>query len=175
MGWERMEPGEPGELGAHQGPGEATRGPTRPLVYFLCTGNACRSQMAEGFARQLGDGWLEVASAGIAPAGLDPRAVVAMAELGVDISNQASKAIAPDLLDRATVVVTLCGDAAERCPLPPAHVRRLHWPLPDPARAAGSPAEVAAAFRAVRDALRARVAALVAELAPGATQLPPRT
>ncbi len=129
--------------------------------------------MAEGFARHLGAGRLEAASAGTAPAGLHPRAVAAMAEVGVDISGHASKAIDPELLERATVVVTLCGDAAERCPLPPPHVRRLHWPLPDPARATGGPAEVAAAFRAVREELRARVAALLAELAAPPPQEPP--
>jgi arsenate reductase len=136
---------------------------SKPLVYFLCTGNSCRSQMAEGFARQLlGDRW-EVASAGLAPRPVDPRAVAVMAEVGVDISRQASKPLDPELLTRAALVVTLCGDAEERCPVTPPHVRRLHWPLPDPARATGTEAEVLATFRAVRDAIRRRVEELGAE------------
>lgn len=132
----------------------------RPLVYFLCTGNSCRSQMAEGFARSLaGDAW-DVASAGLSPSVLDPRAVAVMAEVGIDISGQVSKGIEPARLSRATLIVTLCGDAAERCPVTPPHVRRVHWPLPDPARAMGTEAEVAIAFRAVRDDIRRRVEAL---------------
>jgi arsenate reductase len=132
-----------------------------PLIYFLCTGNSCRSQMAEGWARAIGGGHVEVASAGVAPRAVDPRAIAAMAEIGIDISPQASKAIDPELLQRATVVVTLCGEAEERCPVTPPHVRRVHWPLADPARARGSDAEVMRVFRAVRDAIGERVADLL--------------
>ncbi len=133
----------------------------KPLVYFLCTGNSCRSQMAEGFARHLaGDRW-EVASAGIEPSGVNPLAIAVMAEAGIDISRQVSKAIDPDLLDRAAVIVTLCGDAEERCPVTPPHVRKVHWPLPDPAKATGGESEVRAAFRAVRDDIGRRVEALL--------------
>ena len=135
----------------------------RPLLYFLCTGNACRSQMAEGFARAALGGAVTVASAGIAPAGLHPLAVAVMAEVGVDISAQASKPIDPALLGRAALVVTLCGDARERCPVTPPGVRRLHWDLPDPARAPGDDPARLSAFRAVRDEIRRRVEAL----APG--------
>ena len=134
----------------------------RPLLYFLCTGNACRSQMAEGFARHLGGDRWEVRSAGLAPSRVDPRAVAAMAEVGLDISGQSSKAIDPQLLRRSAVVVTLCGEAEEACPATPPGVRRLHWPLPDPARAAGDPEAVAAVFRAVREQIRQRVAGLLA-------------
>jgi arsenate reductase len=134
----------------------------KPLLYFVCTGNACRSQMAEGFARALaGDRW-EVASGGLAPTRVDPRAIAAMAEAGIDISRQASKPVDPLLLARAAVVVTLCGEAEETCPATPPHVRRLHWPLPDPARATGTEAEVMAVFRTVREEIRRRVEALVA-------------
>jgi len=140
----------------------------KPLVYFLCTGNSCRSQMAEGFARLLGGDRWEVASAGIAPTSVNPRAAAVMAEAGVDISDQTSKAIDRDLLHRAAVVVTLCGDAEEACPATPPQVRRLHWPLRDPARAQGDEAAVAAVFRSVRDEIRARVAALLQEEAGGA-------
>ena len=132
-----------------------------PLVYFLCTGNSCRSQMAEGFARHLaGDRW-KVASAGIEPSVVNPLAVAVMAEVGIDISRQVSKPIDPAFLDRAAVIVTLCGDAEERCPVTPPHVRRVYWPLPDPAKATGSECEVRAAFRAVRDDIGRRVEALL--------------
>lgn len=134
----------------------------KPLVYFLCTGNSCRSQMAEGFARQLaGDRW-EVASAGIEPSTVHPRAIAVMAEVGIDISRHVSKAIDPDRLAHAALIVTLCGDAEERCPLTPPRVQRVHWPLPDPAKASGSDAEVYGTFRAVRDEIGQRVQELLA-------------
>ena len=133
----------------------------RPLLYFLCTGNSCRSQMAEGFARHVAGNRWEVASAGIEPSGVNPMAIAVMAEAGIDISRQVSKAIDPDLLDRAAVIVTLCGDAEERCPVTPPHVRKVHWPLPDPAKATGSESEVRVAFRAVRDDIGRRVEALL--------------
>ncbi len=133
-----------------------------PLLYFLCTGNSCRSQMAEGLARAMAGGRLEVRSAGLQPSSVHPLAVAAMREVGIDISGHASKAIDPELLSRAAVVVTLCGDAEERCPATPGARRRLHWDLPDPARSPGAPEERMAAFRAVRDELRRRIAELVA-------------
>ena len=134
----------------------------KPLVYFLCTGNSCRSQMAEGFARHLaGDRW-EVASAGIEPSVVNPLAVAVMAEAGIDISRHVSKPIDPELLRCAAVIVTLCGDAQERCPVTPPQVRRVHWPLTDPAKATGSESEVRAAFRSVRDDIGRRVGRLLA-------------
>jgi len=139
---------------------------SKPLIYFLCTGNSCRSQMAEGWARHLADGRWEVASAGIAPSFVHPRAVAAMAEVGGDISGQRSKPIDPQLLRRAAVVVTLCGEAEESCPATPPGVRRLHWPLPDPARVQGDEETVRQAFRQVRDELGRRVRELLAELPP---------
>ncbi|MBX6378662.1 MAG: arsenate reductase (thioredoxin) [Clostridia bacterium] len=135
----------------------------RRRLLFLCTGNACRSQMAEGFARVLGGHFWEVESAGTDPKGLDPRAVRVMAEVGVDISAQQSKALRPDQLQRADLVITLCGDAEERCPVTPPGVERRHWPLEDPARARGGEEQVLARFRAVRDAIRRHVEALLAE------------
>lgn len=136
----------------------------KPLIYFLCTGNSCRSQMAEGFARAMAGGRFEVASAGIAPTQVNPRAIAAMAEAGIDISGHESKGIDRRLLDGAAVVVTLCGEAEETCPVSPPHVRRLHWPLPDPARARGTDAEVTAVFREVREQIRQRTRDLVDEL-----------
>ncbi len=134
---------------------------------FLCTGNSCRSQMAEGWARALGGDLWEVHSAGLEAHGLNPRAVAVMAEAGVDISRQTSKTIDPALLEAMDLVVTVCGDAEERCPLTPPGVRRLHWPLADPAKARGSEEEVMAVFRRMRDEIRARVAALAEECRRG--------
>lgn len=132
-------------------------------ILFLCTANSARSQMAEGFARALaGDRW-EVHSAGTAPAGLNPMAVKAMAEVGIDISGHTSKGLDPEVLKSADMVVTLCGDAAESCPLTPPEVRRMHWPLPDPARATGTGEEIMAAFRSVRDDIKKRVRTLLEE------------
>lgn len=135
----------------------------KPLVYFLCTGNSCRSQMAEGWGRHLGGDLWDVASAGISPTHLHPQAVTAMAEAGVDISGQSSKPVDAETVARAAVVVTLCGDAADRCPVVPRGTIQMHWPLPDPARAQGSPEEIAEAFRRVRDEIAERVRALRAE------------
>lgn len=132
-------------------------------VLFLCTGNSCRSQMAEGFVKAMAGDYWEVASAGLEPAGVNPRAVQVMREVGIDISGQASKPIDPELLPKVDLIVTLCGDAADRCPVTPPHVRRLHWPLADPARATGTEEEILARFREVRDEIRRRVESLLAE------------
>lgn len=126
-------------------------------IYFLCTGNSCRSQMAEGFAKKiLGDQW-RVASAGIETHGLNPRAVQVMAEKQIDISKNNSKLIDLQYLNTSDLVVTLCGDARDRCPVTPATVRKLHWPLPDPAQAQGSETEILQVFRNVRDEIEQRI------------------
>ena len=128
-------------------------------IYFLCTGNSCRSQMAEGFARQLlGPEW-HIASAGVETHGLNARAVVVMNEVGIDISHQYSKLIDVDYLNHCDLVVTLCGDARDRCPITPPSVKKLHWPLPDPAQAAGTEEEQLTVFRAVRDQIKQRILA----------------
>ncbi len=128
-------------------------------VAFLCTGNSCRSQMAEGWARFLAEGRWEIYSAGLEAHGINPRAVAVMAEVGVDISGQVSKIIDPNRLTAQDVIVTLCGDAAERCPVTPPGTLRLHWALPDPAKATGTEEEITARFREVRDQIRNRIQA----------------
>lgn len=133
-------------------------------VMFLCTGNSCRSQMAEGFARALFGATWEAYSAGIEPAGLNPRAVEVMREVGIDISSQTSDPIDPGLLKQMDLVVTLCGDAEERCPVTPPEVKRMHWPLPDPAKSKGTEEEIMARFREVRDEIRKRVEELLSGL-----------
>lgn len=132
-----------------------------PQLYFLCTGNACRSQMAEGLARQLLPADWQIASAGIEAHGVNPLAVQVMAEIGIDISQQTSKKIDPDYLRQCTLVVTLCGGARDRCPRTPASVQHLHWPLPDPAQATGDLDAHLACFRQVRDQIQQQVQQLV--------------
>ncbi|GGA89787.1 arsenate reductase (thioredoxin) [Ornithinibacillus halotolerans] len=130
---------------------------TKKTIYFLCTGNSCRSQMAEGWAKKiLGDEW-EVKSAGIEAHGLNPNAVKAMQEVGIDISNQASEIIDNDYLNNATMAVTLCGDASDRCPMTPSHVRREHWGFDDPAKAEGTDEEKWLVFQRVRDEIGERI------------------
>ncbi|GAX00531.1 arsenate reductase (thioredoxin) [Secundilactobacillus silagei] len=126
-------------------------------IYFLCTGNACRSQMAEGLGRALLSSEWEIRSAGVEQHGLNPMAVQVMAEIGIDISQQYSKLIDPDYLTHCDVVVTLCGDARDRCPVTPPQVHRVHWPLPDPAQAVGDEETKLRAFRQVRDEIRTRI------------------
>ena len=118
--------------------------------------------MAEGWARQIGDDNLAVASAGIEAHGKNPRAIAVMAEAGVDISGQESTIVDDDMLQRADVVVTVCGHADEQCPALPQGVTRLHWPLEDPAQATGTDDEIMGAFRATRDDIEARVRRLLA-------------
>ncbi|TGD19989.1 arsenate reductase (thioredoxin) [Levilactobacillus suantsaiihabitans] len=133
-------------------------------LYFLCTGNACRSQMAEGFARALAPSDWVIASAGVETHGLDPRAVQVMAEVGIDISQHTSKLIDRAYLNSSDVVVTLCGDARDKCPMTPPTVERRHWPLADPAQATGDEAAVLTTFRQVRDDIQTRVTHLLREL-----------
>jgi arsenate reductase len=136
-------------------------------VLFLCTGNSCRSQMAEGWASYLGGDVAEIESAGIEAHGKNPRAIRAMAEAGVDISGQDSTRVTDDMIRRADLVVTVCGHADEYCPALPAGVTKIHWPLNDPAKATGTEEEIMTVFRATRDEIRARVSALLDETRRG--------
>lgn len=135
----------------------------KKLIYFLCTGNSCRSQMAEGLGKKYLSGNYAVCSAGIEAHGLNPRAVAVMKEIGIDISRQKSKLIEPDVLNRAYLVVTLCGDAEERCPVTPPHVRREYWGFDDPAKVQGTPEKQWSVFRDVRDGIEKRIKAFAQE------------
>ena len=132
-------------------------------VLFLCTGNSARSQMAEGFLKTLGAGRFEVYSAGIAPVGINPNSIIVMQEIGIDISNQSSDAVSRELLDQIDLLITLCGDARESCPLVPVKVEKRHWALEDPAWAEGTELEVLEKFREIRDLIRANVEELLLE------------
>ncbi|MFW5845750.1 MAG: arsenate reductase ArsC [Planctomycetota bacterium] len=130
----------------------------RPTILFLCTGNSCRSQMAEGWARHLHEGRLQVYSAGTETHGLNPRAVAVMAEAGVDISDHQSQTIA-DLEEEVQfdLVVTVCGRADEHCPHFPYPVQTVHRGFDDPPRLAQDAAteqEALAHYRRVRDEIR---------------------
>lgn len=130
---------------------------TKKTLYFLCTGNSCRSQMAEGWGKELlGEDW-QVLSAGIEAHGLNPKAVKAMNEVGIDISGHTSDMIDMEILNNADFVVTLCGDAADKCPVTPPHVKRDHWGFTDPAKAEGTEEEKWTVFQNVRDHIGARL------------------
>ncbi|QEA31719.1 arsenate reductase (thioredoxin) [Secundilactobacillus malefermentans] len=133
-------------------------------LYFLCTGNSCRSQMAEGFAKQIMPADWKIASAGIETHGLNARTVAVMAEKQIDISRNESKLIDHNYLMSSDYVITLCGDARDRCPVTPPSIKRLHWPLLDPAQATGTDEEIMLVFRDVRDEIENRVRQLKVEL-----------
>lgn len=133
-------------------------------VMFLCTGNSCRSQMAEGFARDLGRGLIEPHSAGLMAAGVNPRAIAVMAEAGVDISGQRSREIDPDLLKTMDVVITLCDNAAESCPWTPPSLKRLHMPVKDPVGTIGTEEEIMRAFRRARDEIKEKIQGFIGTL-----------
>ncbi|MDF2714270.1 MAG: arsenate reductase [Paenibacillus sp.] len=136
----------------------------KPLVYFLCTGNSCRSQIADGFLKQLGGDNYEVKSAGLEAHGLNPRAVQVMNEAGVDIGKHTSDVIDPELLNRADYVITLCGHADEHCPvISNKNVTKWHWGFDDPAKATGTEEEIMAQFRSVRDSIKNRIERFVKE------------
>ena len=133
-------------------------------ILYLCTGNSCRSQIAEGWTRQLGEGRFDVQSAGIEAHGKNPRAISVMQEAGVDISGQESTIVTDEMLNLADVVVTVCGHADEQCPVLPPGVKKVHWPLTDPAKATGSEDEIMDQFRATRTDIENRVRELLTSL-----------
>ncbi|KYD04438.1 arsenate reductase (thioredoxin) [Heyndrickxia sporothermodurans] len=130
----------------------------KKIIYFLCTGNSCRSQMAEGWAKKYlnQDEW-EVKSAGIEAHGLNSNAIKAMNEVEINISNQTSDIIQPEILNNAELAVTLCGDAKDKCPVTPPNVKREHWGFDDPAKAEGTEEEKWAVFQRVRDEIGEKI------------------
>jgi arsenate reductase len=120
--------------------------------------------MAEGWANHLGGGTLVAESAGIEAHGKNPRAIAVMREAGVDIAGQESTRVTDAMIHEADIVVTVCGHADEHCPVLPPGIKKIHWPLTDPAKAAGTEDEILAQFRATRDEVRRRVTDLIANL-----------
>lgn len=126
-------------------------------VLFLCTGNSARSQMAEGYLRHVAGDRYEVLSGGLSPRGLNPLAVEAMKEIGIDISRQRSKDVREYLGTAVQYVVTVCDNAREHCPIFPGTFKFLHWTLEDPAAVTGTQEEKLAVFRRVRDQIAGHV------------------
>lgn len=127
----------------------------KPLVLILCTGNSCRSHLAEGILRAAAGDAIRVASAGSKPAGyVHPLAIKAMQEIGIDISAHRSKHLGEFLEQPVETVITVCGNADQACPMFPGQVNRHHWGFDDPAHATGTEEEQLAVFRRVRDEIR---------------------
>ena len=138
---------------------------SKPRVLILCTGNSCRSHMAEGVLRNLAGDLVEVHSAGSNPAGfVHPMAIAVMAEIGVDLSDHVSKHMSEFLNRDIHTVITVCGNADQACPIMPGQVARHHWGFDDPAHAKGTPDEVLKEFRRVRDEIQKVFAAYAAGL-----------
>lgn len=133
-------------------------------VMFLCTANSCRSQMAEGLAREFGKEVMEVYSAGLMAAGVHPRAISVMKEIGIDISYQKSKEIDEKLLRSMDVVITLCGHAEKYCPRTPPGITRIHWPVEDPVGTIGTEERIMYEFRRARDEIREKIQNFIREL-----------
>ncbi|HXM98083.1 MAG TPA: arsenate reductase ArsC [Candidatus Dormibacteraeota bacterium] len=133
-------------------------------ILILCTGNSARSQMAEGLLRFLSHGSLDVHSAGTKPVDVNPFAIEAMREIGVDISAHRSKSVAEFAGQKFDTVITVCDSAAEHCPVFPGSPQRIHWSLPDPAAVPGSSEERRAAFRQVRMQLESRLREFLASV-----------
>ena len=137
----------------------------KPLILILCTGNSCRSHLAEGILRAAVGEAAEVASAGSDPAGyVHPMAVEVMKEIEIDISAHTSKHLDKFLQREVHTVITVCGNADQACPIFPGQAEKHHWPFDDPAKAMGSEEGIRAVFRRVRDEIRAKFEAYAAEI-----------
>jgi arsenate reductase len=127
----------------------------KPTVLILCTGNSCRSHLAEGILQQAAGDLMDVRSAGGKPAGfVHPLAIKVMAEIGIDISAHTSKHMQEFLHRPVSTVITVCGHVDQACPIFPGQVNRYHWRFEDPARATGTEEEILAVFRKVRDEIK---------------------
>ena len=140
----------------------------RSTILILCTGNSCRSHLAEGILRTATGGRINVASAGSQPAGhVHPMAVEVMKEIDIDISTHTSKHLNEFLECDIQTVITVCSNAASECPVFPGQTQKHHWPFDDPARTTGTDAEQLATFRRVRDEIRAKFEAYARERLAG--------
>jgi len=141
----------------------------KPTVLILCTGNSCRSHLAEGILRQAAGDLINVQSAGSNPAGyVHPKAIQVTQELGIDISGHRSKHMDEFLQTKIDTVITVCGNADQACPMFPGQVHRYHWGFDDPAHATGTDEEILAEFRRVRDEIKLVFEAYAAGLAAAA-------
>jgi arsenate reductase len=134
---------------------QTTDAKVKPTILILCTGNSCRSHLAEGILRAAAGDILNVQSAGSKPAGyVHPLAIQVMKEIGIDISNHRSKHMDEFLKQPVETVITVCGNADQACPMFPGQVNRYHWGFDDPAHATGTDAEKLGVFRRVRDEIK---------------------
>ena len=128
---------------------------TKPVVLILCTGNSCRSHLAEGILQEAAGDLIEVQSAGSNPAGyVHSKAIEVMKEIGIDISDHTSKHMNEFLDRKIDTIITVCGNADQACPMFPGQVNRFHWGFDDPAHAKGTDEEITAEFRRVRDQIK---------------------
>jgi arsenate reductase len=140
----------------------------KPKVLILCTGNSCRSHMAEGILHAAAGDLVEVHSAGSKPAGyVHPKAIQVLKEIGIDISDHTSKHMNDFLNQKITTVITVCGNADQACPMFPGQVNRHHWGFDDPAHAKGTEEEILGQFRTVRDQIQLVFEAYAAGLSEG--------
>ncbi len=156
-------------------PPDKARHPAPFHLLFVCTGNSCRSQMAEGWARALSFEGLSVRSAGTRPHpdGVHPLAIAAMNQAGIDISRQRSTLLDANLISWAHLVVTVCGEADETCPVLPPGTQKEHWPLPDPDKASGTSREIFTVFCQSRDTIGRQVRDLLSRIRPDSRSEPP--
>ena len=134
---------------------QATNSKVKPTILILCTGNSCRSHLAEGILRAAAGDIFNVQSAGSKPAGyVHPLAIQVMKEIGIDISGHRSKHMDEFLKQSVETVITVCGNADQACPMFPGQVNRYHWGFDDPAHATGTDDEMLAVFRRVRDEIK---------------------
>ena len=123
--------------------------------------NSCRSQIAAGYANSLGKDWFEAKPVGLEANGINPRAISIMQEEGVDISTQASANVTEEMINWADLIVTVCQQANNNCPVPPIAVRKKHWPLADPVNVEGTEEQIMQEYRAVRDEIKRRVESML--------------
>ncbi len=126
-------------------------------ILFVCSGNSCRSQMGEGWGRELADGRFEVNSAGVSPIGVLPPTIATMKEVGIDISEQTSKYLAPELINWTDYIITMCNYARDNCPVFPGHVNHIHWDTENPDRLYQSEDDRRKEFARVRDWIKSKV------------------
>lgn len=124
-------------------------------ILVLCTGNSCRSQLAEGYLRYFHGDKANIYSAGVETHGVNPRAIVTMLEDGIDISQHTSNHVDEYLHIPFDLILTVCDHASERCPIFPSSAKRIHYNFPDPAKASGTEAQISTAFREVREQIKA--------------------
>ena len=136
-------------------------------ILFLCTGNSCRSQIAEGLAKSIFDSTYQIESAGTEIHGVNPNAIKTLKEINIDISSYRSKSISLNQLNRFDLVITLCGDAKDKCPALDYGIKHVHWDLRDPAKFKGTELEIASHFRNTRTLILKKINKLKIKLERG--------